>query len=77
MGSLGDRDVTYSVLERQGSNFEPCVWRRLCHLIHLTKEVILAQFSIHAHRWPKAPSIHSQAIKFNPSSAGQSLDVRI
>ena len=45
VGSLRDREVACSASDRQGSNFESCVWRRgQCHLNHLT---ILRRFS-----WP-------------------------
>ena len=40
--SLRDREVAGSVLDRQGSNFESCVWRTTGQLIHLT---ILRRFS--------------------------------
>ena len=42
-GSLRDREVACSASDRQGSNFESCVWEQ-CHLNHLT---ILRRFS-----WP-------------------------
>ena len=34
-GSLRDREVACSASDRQGTNFESCVWRQ-CHLNHLT-----------------------------------------
>ena len=33
--SLRDREVACSVSDRQGSNFESCIWEQ-CHLTHLT-----------------------------------------
>ena len=50
MGSLRDRKVACSVLDRQGSNFESCVWRTVSSLSsHHPQEVLLAQFSLYVH----------------------------
>ena len=57
VGSLRDREVACSASDRQGSNFESCVWRTVSsHSSHHPQEVILAQFSLYtcAQRWPKA-----------------------
>ena len=43
--------VACSASDRQGSNFEFCVWRLvLSHSFHHTQEVLLAQFSLHMHK---------------------------
>ena len=55
-GSLRDREVACSASDRQGSNFESCVWRTVSsQSSHHPQEVLLAQFSLYVHkRWPKA-----------------------
>ena len=51
MGSLRDREVACSASDRQGSNFESCVWRTLSsHSSHHPQEVLLAQFSLYVHK---------------------------
>ena len=51
MGSLRDREVACSASDRQGSNFESCVWRAVSsHLSHHPQEVLLAQFSLYVHK---------------------------
>ena len=57
VGSLCDREVACSASDRQGSNFESCVWRTVSsQSSHHPQEVLLAQFSLYicAQRWPKA-----------------------
>ena len=56
VGSLRDREVACSASDRQGSNFESCVWRTVSsQSSHHPQEVLLAQFSLYVHnRWPKA-----------------------
>ena len=50
-GSLRDREVACSASDRQGSNFESCVWRRVSsHSSHHPQEVLLAQFSLYVHK---------------------------
>ena len=50
-GSLRDREVAYSASDRQGSNFESCVWRTVSsQLSHHPQEVLLAQFSLYVHK---------------------------
>ena len=45
-GSLRDREVACSASDRQGSNFESCVWRTVSsQSSHHPQEVLLAQFS--------------------------------
>ena len=48
VGSLHDREVACSASDRQGSNFESCVWRTVSS--HHTQEVLLAQFSLYVHK---------------------------
>ena len=51
VGSLRDREVACSVSDRQGSNFESCVWRTVSsHSSHHPQEALLAQFSLYVHK---------------------------
>ena len=51
VGSLRDREVACSASDRQGSNFESCVWRAVSsQSSHHPQEVLLAQFSLYVHR---------------------------
>ena len=51
VGSLRDREVTCSASDRQGSNFESCVWRAVsAQSSHHPQEVLLAQFSLYVHK---------------------------
>ena len=51
VGSLRDREVACSASDRQGSNFESCVWRTVSsHSSHHPQEVLLAQFSLYVHK---------------------------
>ena len=58
VGSLRDREVACS--DRQGSNFESCVWRTVSsHSSHHPQEVFLAQFSLYVHKCGlKSDSFH-------------------
>ena len=48
VGSLRDREVACSASDRQGSNFESCVWRAMSsQSSHHPQEVLLAQFSLY------------------------------
>ena len=50
-GSLRDREVACSASDRQGSNFESCVWRTASsQSSHHPQEVLLAQFSLYVHK---------------------------
>ena len=50
VGSLCDREVACSASDRQGSNFEFCVWRKVSsQSSHHPQEIILAQFSLYVH----------------------------
>ena len=46
--SLRDREVACSASDRQGSNFESCVWRTVSS--HHPQEVFLAQLSLYVHK---------------------------
>ena len=51
VGSLRDRDVACSASDRQGSDFESCVWRTgSSQSSHHPQEVLLAQFSLYVHK---------------------------
>ena len=51
LGSLRDREVACSASDRQGSNFESCVWKTVSSLSsHHPQKVILAQFSLYVHK---------------------------
>ena len=51
VGSLRDREVACSGSDRQGSNFESCVWRTVSsQSSHHPQEVLLAQFSLYVHK---------------------------
>ena len=56
-GSLRDREVACSASDRQGSNFESCVWRTVSS--HHPQEDLLAQFSLYVHKGGlKSDSFH-------------------
>ena len=51
VGSLRDHEVACSASDRQGSNFESCVWRTVSsQSSHHPQEVLLAQFSLYVHK---------------------------
>ena len=51
VGSLRDREVACSASDRQGSNFESCVWRTVSSQSSPhPQEVLLAQFSLYVHK---------------------------
>ena len=63
VGSLRDREVACSASDRQGSNFESCVWRTVSsQSSHHPQEVLLAQFSLYVHKGGLKPdSFHFMA----------------
>ena len=65
VGSLRDREVACSASDRQGSNFESCVWRTVSsQSSHHPQEVLLAQFSLYVHKGGLKPdSFHLLARK--------------
>ena len=65
VGSLRDREVACSASNRQGSNFESCVWRTVSsQSSHHPQEVLLAQFSLYVYKGGLKPdSFHYIFIK--------------
>ena len=68
VGSLCDREVACSASDRQGSNFESCVWRTVSsQSSHHPQEVLLAQFSLYVHKSCLKPdSFHFPSLNFVP-----------
>ena len=66
VGSLRDREVACSASDRQGSNFESCVWRTVSsQSSHHPQEVLLAQFSLYVHKGGLKPdSFHFPGFQF-------------
>ena len=66
VGSLRDREVACSASDRQGSNFESCVWRTVSsQSSHHPQEVLLAQFSLYVHKGGLKPdSFHFHSLVF-------------
>ena len=61
--SLRDREVARSASDRQGSNFESCVWRTVSsQSSHHPQEVLLAQFSLYVHKGALNPIPSGTAI---------------
>ena len=51
VGSLRGREVACSASDRQGLNFESCVWRTVSsQSSHHPQEALLAQFSLYVHK---------------------------
>ena len=64
VGSLRDREVACSASDRQGSNFESCVWRTVSsQSSHHPQEVLLAQFSLYVHKGGLKPDSFYFTIK--------------
>ena len=58
VGSLRDREVACSASDRQGSNFESCVWKTVSsHSSHHPQEVLLTQFSLYVHKGGLKPDL--------------------
>ena len=78
VGSLRDREVACSASDRQGSNFESCVWRTVSsQSSHHPQEVLLAQFSLYVHKGGLKPdSFHFGRIKADISSAIRAIKQR-
>ena len=69
VGSLRDREVACSASDRQGSNFESCVWRTVSsQSSHHPQEVLLAQFSLYVHKGGLKPESFHFAIIISSSS---------
>ena len=63
-GSLRDREVACSASDRQGSNFESCVWRTVSSQSSLhPQEVLLAQFSLYVHKGGLKPDSFHLAMR--------------
>ena len=63
VGSLRDREVACSASDRQGSNFESCVWRTVSsQSSHHPQEVLLAQFSLYVHKGGLKPDSFFQEL---------------
>ena len=74
VGNLRDREVACSASDRQGSNFESCVWRTVSsHSSHHPQGVFLAQFSPYVHKGGLKPdlfhfiSLHCEYSQYTPS----------
>ena len=69
VGSLRDREVACSASDRQGSNFESCVWRTVSsQSSHHPQEVLMAQFSLYVHKGGLKPdSFHFHFVKLKKS----------
>ena len=74
VGSLRDREVACSASDRQGSNFESCVWRTVSsQSSHHPQEVLLAQFSLYVHKGGLKPD----SFHFFPPNASSMLIHRL
>ena len=71
VGSLRDREVACSASDRQGSNFESCVWRTVSsQSSHHPQEFLLAQFSLYVHKGGLKPdSFHFPAVRIRGNQA--------
>ena len=76
VGNLRDREVACSASDRQGSNFESCVWRAVSsQSSHHPQEVLLAQFSLYVHEGGLKPdSFHFVRRWFSNSAQNFQLD---
>ena len=64
VGNLRDREVACSASDRQGSNFESCVWRTVSS--HHPQEVLLAQFNLYVHKGGLKPdSFHLYSSQYH------------
>ena len=69
VGSLRDREVACSASDRQGSNFESCVWRTVSsQSSHHPQEVLLAQFSLYVHKGGLKPESFHFYLVFRESA---------
>ena len=76
VGSLRDREVACSASDRQGSNFEFCVWRTVSsQSSHHPQEVLLAQFSLYVHKSGLKPDSFQFHLRFhNPRLTRYHID---
>ena len=65
VGSIRDREVACSASDRQGSNFESCVWKTVSsQSSHHPQEILLARFSLYVHKGGLKPeSFHYLSMK--------------
>ena len=77
VGSLRDREVACSASDRQGPNFESCVWRTVSsQSCHHPQEVLLTQFSLYVHKGGLKPdSFHVPENPFSTTSLYRQLMV--
>ena len=77
VGSLRDREVACSASDRQGSNFESCVWRTVSsQSSHHPQEVLLAQFSLYVHKGGLKPdSFHFISLQTDVHYMAELLNV--
>ena len=76
VGSLCDREVACSAIDRQGSNFESCVWRTVSsQSSHHPQEVFLAQFSLSVHKGGLKPDSFHFIYPFNMKFCHNILNV--
>ena len=72
VGSPRDREVACSDSDRQGSNFESCVWKTVSsQSSHHPEEVLLAQFSLYVHKGGLKPD----SFHFYPSNTNHLLNI--
>ena len=73
-----DREVACSASDRQGSNFESCVWRTVSsQSSHHPQEVLLAQFSLYVHKGGLKPdSFHFLLLHICRFRCNMYLDTR-
>ena len=78
VGSFRDREVACSASDRQGSNFESCVWRTVSsQSSHHPQEVLLAQLSLYVYKGGLKPdSFHFISFITNVMVSGEYIMVR-
>ena len=70
VGSLRDREVACSASDRQGSNFESCVWRTVSsQSSHHPQEVLLAQLSLYVHKGGLKPDSFHLVLRLSKKQA--------
>ena len=84
VGSLRDREVACSASDRQGSNFESCVWRTVSsQSSHHPQEVLLAQFSLYVHKGGLKPdsfhfiTVQTARTQYFPAALRDTQTVRV
>ena len=67
VGSLRNREVACSASDRQGSNFESCVWRTVSsQSSHHPQEVLQDRFSLYVHKGGLKPnSFHFTTVSYS------------